>query len=62
MRVLITSTSGYGHVFPMVPLAMALRASGHDVLWATAPDAGRLHAAAGIETVAAGQIRPPPAR
>ena len=54
MRVLITSTSGYGHVFPMVPLAMALRADGHEVLWATAPDAGRLLAAAGIETVAAG--------
>ncbi len=54
MRVLITSTSGYGHVFPMVPLAMALRASGHDVLWATAPDAGHLLAAAGIDTVAAG--------
>jgi UDP:flavonoid glycosyltransferase YjiC (YdhE family) len=54
LRVLITSTSGYGHVFPMVPLAMALRETGHDVLWATGSDAGRLVAAAGIDVAPAG--------
>ena len=39
MRVLVSSTTGYGHVLPMVPLASALLAAGHDVLWATAADA-----------------------
>ncbi|GAA4698442.1 nucleotide disphospho-sugar-binding domain-containing protein [Phytohabitans rumicis] len=36
MRVLFVSTPGIGHVFPMVPLAWALRSAGHDVLVATA--------------------------
>jgi UDP:flavonoid glycosyltransferase YjiC (YdhE family) len=39
MRVLITTSSGLGHVLPMVPLAHALRDRSHDVLWATGPDA-----------------------
>lgn len=36
MRVLIAAGPGVGHVFPMVPLAWALRAAGHEVLLATA--------------------------
>lgn len=36
MRVLFVSTPGVGHLFPMVPLAWALRSAGHDVLVATA--------------------------
>ncbi len=39
MRVLLSSTTGVGHVFPMLPLARALGAAGHDVLWATGADA-----------------------
>ncbi|SDW71439.1 UDP:flavonoid glycosyltransferase YjiC, YdhE family [Amycolatopsis xylanica] len=35
MRVLFASSPALGHAFPMVPLAWALRASGHDVLFAT---------------------------
>ena len=35
MRVLFVSTPGVGHVFPMVPLAWALRCAGHEVLFAT---------------------------
>ena len=35
MRVLFSSTSGLGHVFPMLPLAQAFGAAGHEVLWAT---------------------------
>jgi L-demethylnoviosyl transferase len=35
MRVLFTSLPGIGHMFPMVPLAWALQASGHTVLVAT---------------------------
>jgi UDP:flavonoid glycosyltransferase YjiC (YdhE family) len=54
MRVLFSSTSGYGHVLPMLQLATAFRAAGHDVLWATAAQAMPLVTAAGIEAVAAG--------
>ncbi|MDQ7743089.1 glycosyltransferase [Hydrogenophaga pseudoflava] len=39
MRVLFCSTGGLGHLQPMRPLAVALRAQGHAVAWATAPDA-----------------------
>ncbi|MEJ2856088.1 MULTISPECIES: nucleotide disphospho-sugar-binding domain-containing protein [unclassified Saccharothrix] len=39
MKVLFVSAPLVGHVFPMVPLATALRAAGHDVLLATGGDA-----------------------
>ncbi len=35
MRVLLVPGPGIGHSFPMVPLAWALRAAGHEVLFAT---------------------------
>lgn len=54
MRVLFSSTFGYGHVFPMVPLAQAFLEAGHHVLWATNEPACRLVAEAGIPCVAAG--------
>jgi UDP:flavonoid glycosyltransferase YjiC (YdhE family) len=54
MRVLFSSTSGYGHVFPMLPLARAFREAGHDVLWAAAAQAVPLVSAAGIDAVATG--------
>lgn len=54
MRVLFSSTSGYGHVIPMLQLASAVQARGHDVLWATSAQATPLVTAAGIESVAAG--------
>ncbi len=54
MRVLFSSTSGYGHVLPMLPLAGAFRAAGHDVLWAAAAQATPLVTSAGIEAVASG--------
>ncbi|MEU4482482.1 nucleotide disphospho-sugar-binding domain-containing protein [Micromonospora sp. NPDC023966] len=38
MRVLIVSAPLIGHVFPLVPLAAALREAGHEVLLATAAD------------------------
>ncbi|WP_035805157.1 nucleotide disphospho-sugar-binding domain-containing protein [Kitasatospora mediocidica] len=34
MRVLFTSPASAGHLFPMVPTAQALRAAGHEVLFA----------------------------
>jgi UDP:flavonoid glycosyltransferase YjiC (YdhE family) len=58
MRVLFSSTSGHGHVIPMLPLAGAFRAAGHEVLWATAAQATALVDAAGIDTVAAGATGP----
>lgn len=54
MRVLFSSTWGYGHVFPMVPLAQACRAAGHDVLWVASEPAGPLVKEAGIVFAAAG--------
>jgi UDP:flavonoid glycosyltransferase YjiC (YdhE family) len=54
MRVLFTTPGGLGHVHPMVPLARAHLARGHDVLWA-APADGVAHVErAGIRAVAAG--------
>jgi UDP:flavonoid glycosyltransferase YjiC (YdhE family) len=35
MRVLVSCTPGLGHLHPVVPLAEALRAAGHDVAFAT---------------------------
>lgn len=54
MRVLLTSTWGFGHTFPLVPLARALVAAGHEVLWATNEQATELVTAAGIPCRAAG--------
>jgi UDP:flavonoid glycosyltransferase YjiC (YdhE family) len=38
MRVLFTSAPMYGHLYPMVPLAWALRVAGHEVLVAVPED------------------------
>jgi len=57
MRVLFSSTWGAGHIFPMVPLARAFRAQGHDVRWATSNESRHYVSAAGIETVPAGLSR-----
>ena len=54
MRVLFSSTFGYGHVLPMLPLARAFRSSGHDVLWATSAQATPHVAVTGIATAPAG--------
>ncbi len=53
MRVLITTTAGLGHIHPMVPLARALVARGHDVLWAAPVDGVDHVERAGIRAVAA---------
>lgn len=54
MRVLFSSTSGHGHVFPMLQLATAFRDAGHDVRWAVAGGATPLVAATGVDAVACG--------
>ena len=48
MRILFSSTSGWGHVHPMLPLATTLRDRGHDVVFATAEDARVPVEAAGL--------------
>lgn len=51
MRVLLTTTPDRGHLFPMVPLAWALRCAGHHVL-TTGPEATASDArSAGLEHV-----------
>ncbi|MYS67385.1 DUF1205 domain-containing protein [Streptomyces sp. SID5473] len=50
MRVLFVSSPGLGHIFPTVPLAHALTASGHEVLYAQGGDVGSV-AAAGVNVV-----------
>lgn len=54
MRVLFSSISGVGHVNPMVPLARALCARGHEVRWAAAREVIPLIAEVGIPTEPAG--------
>lgn len=51
MRALFVSSPGIGHLFPMVPLAWALRAAGHDVLVATTGAAVEPAARAGLAVV-----------
>ena len=38
MRVLFTSSPGWGHVHPMVPLAQACVSRGDEVLWSASPE------------------------
>ncbi|MDH6108287.1 UDP:flavonoid glycosyltransferase YjiC (YdhE family) [Kitasatospora sp. MAP12-15] len=43
MRILFTGPGSVGHLFPMVPTAQALRAAGHDVLFAGQTPIDQLH-------------------
>jgi UDP:flavonoid glycosyltransferase YjiC (YdhE family) len=54
MRVLFCSAGSAGHMRPMRPLAHAFRQRGHDVGWATAPDALDELDGFGVEPLAAG--------
>ena len=58
VRVLFSSTAGYGHVLPMLPLATAFRDAGHEVLWATSAQATHLVRSAGLEAAEAGLTGP----
>jgi hypothetical protein len=49
VRVLFSSTWGHRHVFPMVPLARAFAAAGHNVLWAASADSCERVVAAGLD-------------
>lgn len=54
MRVLVIATAGAGHIYPVVPIAEALRAAGHDLLWAVPPDAVGTIASFGMRAQPAG--------
>ena len=59
MRVLFTCSPGIGHVHPMLPLAVALRARGHDVRWAVAPEVQARVEASGFAVFPAGMAMGP---
>jgi UDP:flavonoid glycosyltransferase YjiC (YdhE family) len=52
--LLFTSLGSFGHTFPLVPLALAARDAGHDVVFATSEDFLPQLTKAGLETAAAG--------
>lgn len=57
MRILFTGPAAAGHLFPMIPTAQALRAAGHDVLFASSQPLDRLREA-GFAIVEIGDGRP----
>jgi UDP:flavonoid glycosyltransferase YjiC (YdhE family) len=54
MRVLFSSTSGHGHVIPMLQLGRAFRQAGHELLWALSAASMPLVTDAGLDAVPAG--------
>jgi len=54
LRVLCTRTGGAGHIGAVAPIALAMRAGGHDVRWAVAPDGGAAVASMGFAWTPAG--------
>jgi UDP:flavonoid glycosyltransferase YjiC (YdhE family) len=54
MRALITTQPGFGHFHPLVPLAQALAAAGHEVAVACAPSFCPTVESAGLRAVPAG--------
>jgi len=58
MRVLVVAAPLLGHVFPLMPLALALRDSGHDVVIATGGEALRVRdSGLNVENVVPSNIR-----
>jgi len=54
VRVLFSSMGLVGHINPLVPLARALAARGHEIRWATGPDGCARVEQAGFDAVPAG--------
>ncbi|MEU4668808.1 glycosyltransferase [Amycolatopsis sp. NPDC023774] len=54
MRLIFTSLASYGHLYPLLPLAVAARNAGHDVVFATAADFHPTVEKAGLEPVDVG--------
>lgn len=58
MRVLFTTTPGFGHLAPMVPLAWALRCAGHQVVVAGPRPIANAVRAAGLVHIPVGERTP----
>lgn len=54
MRILFTTTAGWGHIHPMVPLAKAFQERGDEVAWAAAAEVAPRLEAAGFEAFPCG--------
>jgi len=54
VRILVTSTPGTGHLYPLVPLALELQAAGHELRWATAGESCPQIERIGFRAAAAG--------
>ncbi|MEC3982695.1 glycosyltransferase [Amycolatopsis sp. H20-H5] len=54
MRLIFTSLASHGHLYPLLPLAVAARDAGHHVLFATAEDYLPIVRKAGLEAAPAG--------
>ena len=54
MRLLFTALGAHGHLFPLMPLAVAAREAGHHVVFATAVDFRATLEKAGLEPATAG--------
>lgn len=54
MRVLCSIIPGHGHFFPMLPMARALAAAGHEVVFATSATYGATVRDHGFEAIASG--------
>lgn len=61
MRILFTTWSASAHLFPMVPLAWACRAAGHEVLVAVPSDCAPAVGTAGLTAVSVAAAAPPAA-
>jgi hypothetical protein len=58
MRVLVVAAPLLGHVFPLMPLALALRDAGHDIVVATGGEALRVRdSGLHVEDVVPGKVR-----
>ncbi|MDT8909539.1 glycosyltransferase [Amycolatopsis sp. PS_44_ISF1] len=56
MRLLFSALGAYGHLYPLMPLAVAAREAGHHVVFATPEDFHPALAKAGLEPAAAGVL------
>lgn len=54
MRILFSSLASHGHTFPLIPLALAARDAGHEVVFATGEDLLPSLHLAGLATAVAG--------
>ncbi|NUT46499.1 MAG: glycosyltransferase family 1 protein [Saccharothrix sp.] len=54
MRIIFSSLGSHGHTYPLLPLAIAARETGHDVTFVTTAEFGNALAAHGVEHVVGG--------